>query len=383
MKRFQTLLIAITIMLSSVSVFADELDVWFGTGRNNAGQPNGIWHATFDTEKGRLSKATLALEIDGAGWISWHPTLPVMYSAAKIEGQFAVCTITMADDKTLTLAQSIPLKHSPTHLTTDQTGSLLVAAQYGGGSVVSLPIAEDGMLVDQVQLIQHEGGSKVFKNLQDAPHPHYVQIGLENNFAYVADLGLDQLVVYEIDLEAKKLTPVNRPIDCVPGGGPRHMKMLRTTEGVNREFAFVLNEFPLSVSCFEVRLNIKLEESFRLLQTIPTLAEEQKIYDGFHSASEIHIHPNGTFIYTANRGNDSISVLRFDANRTELSNVQTMPIHGSWPRNFNLTPDGKYLLAAGARTNSISVFEIHPKTGTLKMVGKPVFVPAAICVSIH
>ena len=372
------------IMLSSTPIFADELNVWFGTSRNNAGQPNGIWHATFDTEKGRLSKATLALELDDTGWISWHPTLPIMYSSAKIDGKFAICTLTLSEGNTLAIAQSISLKHSATHLTTDQTGTVLIAAQYSGGSVVSIPIGDDGMLVDKVQLIQHEGGSKVFKNLQDAPHPHYVQISPDNRVAYIPDLGLDQLVVYGIDLDAKKLTPVNKPVDCVPGGGPRHMKMLSaTTEGSNREFAFVLNEFSLSVSCFEVQLTAALEPSLKLLQTVPTLAEEQKIYDGFHSASEIHVHPSGTFIYTANRGNDSISVLRFDANRAELSNVQTMPIHGSWPRNFNLTPDGKYLLAAGARTNSISVFSINPKTGTLQMTGKATFVPSAICVSIR
>jgi len=207
MVRLKVIVVAIAIVaLSGVSGLADEFHVWFGSTRNNVGQPQGIYHATFDTEKGVLSKAKLALELNSAGWITWHPTESIIYSSARIDGKFSICSIKVGLDRKLTLLQTVPLKHSATHLTTDQTGSLLIAAQYGGGSVVSLPIDEAGMLGEEVQLLQHEGGSKVVKGRQDNPHPHYAQVSPDNRWVYVPDLGLDQLVVYEIDADAKVRT---------------------------------------------------------------------------------------------------------------------------------------------------------------------------------
>lgn len=380
MMRLKVILIVFAIMaLSSVSIFAAELDVWFASSRNNAGQPQGIYHATFDTDNGHLSKATLALELENAGWMTWHPTQSVLYSSGKSAGRPTICAIKVGPDKKLTRQTSVFLKHGATHLTTDQTGSLLIAAQYGGGSVVSLPLNEDGSFAQGLQLIQHQGGSKVIKGRQDKPHPHYAQISPDNRFLYVPDLGLDQLVVYGIDTESKKLTLLDQPVKCVPGGGPRHMKILAGEADTDRQFAFVLNELSLSVSCFD----LLGDGSMQLRHTTQTLSDEQKAGESFNSASEIQIHPSRKFIYSGNRGHDSISVFEFAAETAELTNTQTMPIHGSWPRNFNLTPDGKYLLAAGARTNSVSVFSIDEKTGKLTMIHKPVFVPGAICVSIR
>ena len=381
--RVKLMLVAMAIMalsqVSLVSLFAAELDVWFGTSRNNTGQPGGIYRATFDTEKGVLSKATLALKIDNAGWITWHPSQSVLYSSGRVNGQHVVCSIQVGEDKSLTLAQSISLKSSATHLTTDLSGSLLIAAQYRGGSVVSLPIKEDGMLGTEVQRFQHEGGSKVVKGRQNSPHPHYAQVSPDNQLVYVPDLGLDQLVVYGIDSAAQKLTALDQPIECVKGGGPRHMKILNREGGSDSPFVFVLNELSLSVSCFEL-LN---DGGMKLLHTTETLSAEQKAGESFNSASEIRIHPSGKFIYTGNRGHDSISVFEFDAESSKLTKTQTAAIHGSWPRNFNLTPDGKYLLAAGARTNSVSVFSIDQESGKLTFIKKPIFVPGAICVSIR
>lgn len=361
------------------SLGAEELDVWFGTGGNNAGQPQGIWHATFDSESGDLSKARLALEIKRSGWITWHPTLPIIYSTAFVGQKSAVCVIKVADDKSLTVSQTININDGSCFLTTDKTGSVLISTQYGGGTVISIPIEEDGSLSENVQEIKHKGGSNVVPGRQKSPHPHYAQVSPDNKFAFVPDLGLDQLVVYGIDVENKKLVPMDKPVECVKGGGPRHMKIRDATEIENRKFAFVLNELAMSVSCFEVNddgtMGLKLSE--------PTLSDEQKSEVDFNSASEIRIHPNGKFIYTANRGHDSISMFHFMTKSFLFAKMQTVSVHGEWPRNFNLTPDGKWLLAAGAKTNSITVFSIDPETGNLTHQRKTVFVPGAICVSIR
>ncbi|QEG20655.1 lactonase family protein [Mariniblastus fucicola] len=372
--------IAILLLISfSAASIAEELDVWFGTGGNNAGQPAGIWHASFNTQSGDLSESRLALELVGTGWIAWHPKLPIIYSTANVNGKPSVCSIKVADDNTLSILQTVQISNGSCFLTTDQTGSVLISAQYGGGTVISIPIDDDGLLEDSVQEIRHTGGSNVVPRRQKSPHPHYAEVSPDNQFVFVPDLGLDQLVVYKLDLENQKLVATEQPVACVKGGGPRHMKILNATKPDGPNFAFVLNELAMSMSCFELQDG----GAMKLVETVPTLSEDQRSGEIFNSASEVRIHPGGKFIYSANRGHDSISVFRFEAESLELGRVQTASIHGAWPRNFNLTPDGKWLLAAGAHTNSVTVFSIDAETGKLTYQKKSAFVPGAICVSIR
>ncbi len=358
---------------------AEDRDIWFGTGGNNASQPTGIYHSVFDTESGKLSSGRLALKLKNAGWITWHPELPIMYATAKANGKSAICSIAMADDKSLSIRQTIPINDGSCFLTTDQTGAVLISTQYGGGTVISIPIGEDGMLGDEVQEIRHQGGSNVVPRRQKSPHPHYASISPDNKFVFVPDLGLDQLVVYQLDLDSRKLVSTGKTIQCIAGGGPRHMKIRDASDDEEGKFAFVLNELAMSLSCFLVNDDGTMKQ----MSTEPTLSDEQKAGEVFNSASEVRMHPNGKFIYTANRGHDSISVFRFQAKSYFFGRVQTASIHGAWPRNFDLTPDGKWLLAAGANTNSVTVFAIDQETGKLTYQGKSAFVPGAICVSIR
>lgn len=145
----------------------------------------------------------------------------------------------------------------------------------------------------------------------------------------------------------------------------------------NGKRIYVLNELALSVTVFEYDAEAG---KMTPIQTIETLSESVKSKERFNSASEIRIHPNGKFIYTANRGNDTITVFSVDDSTGKLSLVEVEPIRGAWPRNFNLDPTGKWLLAAGQKTNSISIFEINQDTGELEFTMNSVMVPSCICV---
>ena len=378
--RIASLCITFGFLLAfNASAEADELDIWFGTGGNNAGQPEGIYHSAFNTETGDISKGRLALKLRNAGWITWHPKLPLIYATASVDGKPSICSIKVAEDKSLSIAQTKPINDGSCFVTTDRTGSVLISTQYGGGSVISIPIADDGMLDDSIQEIKHEGGSNVVPGRQKSPHPHYAEISPDNKFVFVPDLGLDQLVVYKLDLESQKLVPTDKPVDGVAGGGARHMKILDATDLEDRKFAFVVNELAMSLSCFVVNN----DGTMKMMGTEPTLTEEQRNENDFNSGSEVRIHPNGKFVYSANRGHDSISVFHFGTRSFMFKRKQTAAIHGAFPRNFNLTPDGKWLLAAGANSNSVSVFAINQEDGTLTYHRKSAFVPGAICVSIR
>ena len=252
----------------------------------------------------------------------------------------------------------------------DKTGKVAMSAQYGGGSVSTYTLNPDGSIRQLVRAIEHGRGSGVRAKRQSASHPHWVGTSPDNKLLMVPDLGKDAVVVYRLDSESGKVVK-HSEIPSPRGAGPRHMKF--HTSG---KYAYVLNELSMSVSVFEFdAANAKFEK----LQEIEALPDELKD-EQLHSAAEIRVHPTGKFIYTSNRGHDSITVFAVDQKSGKLEFVQREPIRGAWPRNFNLDPSGKWLLAAGQRTNTLTLFSIDQDTGKLSYARKSVNVPAPICV---
>jgi 6-phosphogluconolactonase len=123
--------------------------------------------------------------------------------------------------------------------------------------------------------------------------------------------------------------------------------------------------------------------TLKLKQTVPTLSEEQISTELFNSGSEVRVHPSGNFVYSGNRGHDSISAFSVNQTTGELTLTQQEPIRGCWPRNFNLAPSGKWMLAAGAESNTLAVFKIDQGTGKLQYARAIASVPAPICVLVE
>ncbi len=345
--------------------------VYFGTGGNNAGQPAGIYHADLNEESGKLGNAELAMELEGAGWVTKHPVFDVLYSTGNVNGDASVLAIDVSGSAGKLLNSQGTGGARSCFITTDQTGKILISAQYGGSSVSVFSIHGDGSLDPRCQLIKHGEPSRVHKN-QKAAHPHYVAISPDNRFAYVCDLGMDKIVVYEIDHDAAQLKEVSQ-VSAIAGGGPRHMKF-----HPDGKFALVLNELTLSVSVFRFDAD---SGALTMVGTTETLTSAEKALNTFNSASEIRIHPSGKFVYTGNRGHDSISIFQFDSASGDLKRQNVIHMRGAWPRNFNLSPNGHFLLAAGKDTNSVSVFKVDPQTGDLQyQQHSSKFVPGPICV---
>ena len=359
------------LMLASVVSLASATDVFFGTAGNNTGQPEGIYVSKFDTANGKLSRADLALEHKGAGWVSKHPNLEVLYSSGIIEGQPVVVAIDISGNQAKKINSQEIGGGASCYVTPDRSGQLLISAQYSGSTIAVFPIGVDGSVQPRSQLIKHPGASRVHAN-QEAAHPHYVGISPDNRFAFVCDLGIDKIVGYEIDFEAKQLKEVSQT-DSIAGGGPRHMKF--SPDG---KHAFVLNELTLSVSIFKYD---SADGKLTMLGTTESLTAEEKALNTFNSGGEIRVHPSGKFVYAGNRGHDSITTFQFDAATDELKRFKVTPIHGSWPRNFGLSPAGNHLFVACKDSNSISIFTVDPETGGLQFRQQSsIFVPAAICV---
>ena len=378
-RRF-ILLIACSLPLTS-GIAADEIDVWVGTSKI------GIYHLKLDTERGVLTNPTRASDIKGAGFLALHPTEPILYSTNR-EGPGGVTAFAIGSNPKIGLrAETRDSKNPGTNQLTllntlstgdggaacvsvDKTGRVLMSAQYGGGSVSTYLLDSDGRLDKRVDTIEHGQGSGVFAKRQDESHPHWVGTSPDNRFLMVPDLGQDRVVVYELNAENARLK-LHSKLVVPPGSGPRHMKFHD-----NGKYLYVLNELSLTVSVFEYDATSGVAKNIQLIETLPRDLKDKHL----NSAAEIRIHPNGKFVYTSNRGHDSITVFSVDPNTGKLAFVEREHIRGSIPRNFNIEPSGKWLIAAGQNSNTLALFEIDPTSGELVFSRKIVNVPAPICV---
>ena len=235
--------------------------------------------------------------------------------------------------------------------------------------VASLPLDADGNIKPPTSKILHEGSS-INPQRQSEAHPHWIGVSPDGRFVLVPDLGLDQVVVYRLDPNQHTLTRSGAG-QVPPGDGPRHLKFHR-----NGKWAYVLNELGLTVTGFQYDEQTGRLDPFQTVTALPKSEVKQILTSG----SEIRMHPNGKFAYAGIRGHDVIAVFAIDE-LGKLTLVEREPVRGSWPRNFGISPSGKWLLAAGAESNTVAVFGIDPDSGRLTFTRHIVNVPGCICVA--
>lgn len=365
--------LAFAAMLMTTVAHAQQRDVWIGTDASPASK--GIYHTTLNTDNGKLAESRLAAPIDGPGFLALHPKGKVLYAVGALGGKDVVAayTIGTADGKaSLKLINSLAIGDGgAAHLAVDPTGRMLLTAQYGGGSVAAFSLNADGALLARTALIKHAGGARVVGKRQDSAHAHWVGFSPDNKFAFVPDLGLDQVVIYKVDPAQARLAP--HGAGAVPaGGGPRHMKF-----HPNGKWIYVLNELDLSVSLFDYDA---AAGKMTIRKTVPTVAKAVLAREQFSSASEIHVHPSGKFVYAANRGHDTITGFAVNPATGELADIGATPVRGATPRNFNLDPSGKWLLAAGQDSHTLASFALNQGTGELTYNRSVIHTPSPICV---
>ena len=348
---------------------AEPVPVYFGTGGPGA---KGIYRATFDSGKGKLSAAELVAEVGAPGFLALHPAGDKLYAVANFAGGPGAIGYTIGAKGELTVINSAPTGDGGgAHIAVHPSGKFLLTAQYGGGSTALFPLDAAARL-GSAQLIKHEGGSGVVKPVQEKPHAHWAGFSPDGRFALVPDLGLDGIVIYRIDL-AKPAIARHGFAASVPGGGPRHMKF--SPDG---KFIYLLNELSLSVTTFAWDAAAGTAQR---LADVPALSAEVKAQEASNSAAEILVHGSGRFVYSSNRGHDTVTVYRADPTTSELKVIQVQPVRGAFPRNISLSPDGGWLLAAGADSNTVAVHKVNQMTGELTYQTKGVInVPAPICI---
>jgi 6-phosphogluconolactonase len=359
--------------LFNIAAEAAMFRVYFGTytGKDS----RGIYMASFDSETGRLGTPELAGEATNPSFLAIHPSKKFLYAVGEIanfEGQktggVSAFAIDPATGKLTLLNQQSSHGAGPCHVTLDKAGTTALVANYGGGSIASLPIGSDGKLQPAASTIQHEGKSVNAKR-QDAPHAHSINLDPDNRFVVAADLGLDKVLVYKFDAKSSTLRRNDPPGTVAPGSGPRHFAF-----HPSGKFAYVINEIANTVTAFAYDAQTgKLNE----IQTITTLPAD---FSGTSHTAEVVMHPSGKFLYGSNRGHDSLAMFQIDAATGRLTPRGQISTGGKTPRNFNVDPTGKWVLAANQGTGNVVVLKVDPQTGQLSATDQQQSVPAPVCV---
>ena len=333
-------------------------------------ESKGIYGYEFDADTGKLMPKGIAAETPDPSWVAVHPSGKFLY-AANEAGKTSTVSAFAVDAKSgkLTLLNQIPsLGEDPCYLSFDKTGKYLLVANYSSGTSAVFPILADGRLGEHTALVKDQGATGPNNERQEAPHPHWIETSPDNRFALVADLGLDEVLVYKFDAASGTLTP-NEPAFArlKAGSGPRHAVVYP-----NGRFVFAVSELSSTATSFAYDAKKGTLKEIRTASTLPPG------FSGRNDVAETAVHPNGKFLYVSNRGNDSIAILSIDPGNRTLSPAGGIPTGGKEPRHFAIDPSGKYLLAENQFSNNIVVFKIDPATGGLTATGQVVEVPSPV-----
>ncbi len=351
-----------------------ELFVYIGT--YTKGESKGIYVYRFEPKTGKLTKIGLAAETVNPSFVAIHPNHRFLYSVSEIDDfqgkKSGAVSAFSIDGKTglLTKLNTVSSKGSgPCYVKVDATGKTLLVANYGSGSIAAMPIKDNGELAEAASAIQHVG-SGADKERQEGPHAHSINPSPDNRFAIVADLGLDEVLVYKLDAANAVLTPNTPPFTKVaPASGPRHFAF-----DPAGKFGYVINEMKSTVTAFSYD---KAAGTLKEIQTITTLPAG---FTAETSTAEVQVHPSGKFLYGSNRGHDSIAAFTIDKKTGMLTAAGHTSTQGKTPRNFGIDPTGKFLFAANQDAGGVVVFRIDAKNGKLTPTGDKLDVPFPVCV---
>lgn len=322
---------------------------------------------------------TIIQKVDGvenASFLALHPDGSKLYAAQEIAeaaGSKGGAVTALDIDRATGLIGGVTSSAStigehPCYVSVDAGGTTVFAANYTGGSVVALPLSRSGEIGGTASFAQHECEPGPFADRQEKPHAHCIEPIPGTNLVCAVDLGMDAIVTYFYNQENKSLS-FKHECKLTAGLGPRHIvfhPVLPT--------GYVTNELASSVTVVHIDKDRGVLTQGAVYSSIPS------DYDGYNDSADLHLSPDGKFLYSSNRGHQSIAVYRVDEATGELRIVQHVGCGGEQPRNFGITPDGRYLLVANQRSGTIVVFFRDEESGKLTPTGRNLELPAPVCI---
>lgn len=329
-----------------------------------------------DKESGELSILQKVEGIENASFLALHPNGHRLYAAKEVAESNGVAggeIAAIAVDAETGLLGSVTSVAStagahPCYVSVNEAGTAVYAANYTGGNVTMHPLTGDGEIQAAASVMQHTCEPGPVADRQEAPHAHCIAQLPGTRFVCAVDLGMDAVVTYWHD-EASGVLLKTDEAKLPAGAGPRHIAFHPTMDT-----AYVANELASSVTL------MKVDKSAGVLKAVETFSTLPIDYKGYNDSADIHLSSDGRYLYSSNRGHNSIAVFAIDGASGMLSPIQHISCGGELPRNFGITPDGDYLLAANGKTDNIAVFRRDRETGLLSSTGRQLELKMPVCI---
>jgi 6-phosphogluconolactonase len=337
-------------------------------GTYTRGGSKGIYGYKFNPATGKLTEPGVAAELQNPSFLYVTANGRFLYAVGEAStGMVTAYSVDRATGKLAKLNDKPSGGSGPCHLVGDKANRSLIIVHYGSGNVSVFKLNSDGSIGERTALVQDTGETGSDKKRQDKAHAHSVNLSKSEKYAVVADLGLDEYIVYAFDAVKGTLTEHSHA-KIKSGSGPRHFNFHPTYK-----WAYGVNELSSTVTAFDWDESAgKLTEK----QTISTLPADFK---GESYCAEILVHPSGKYVYASNRGHDSLAMYSIGSDG-KLTSLGTVSTEGKTPRNFRIHPSGAWVIAANQDSGNLVVYKFDKGTGKLSPTGEQAKVPFPVCI---
>lgn len=355
-------------MVRAQSLTENSYNLLIGT-YTKEGKSDGIYVYEFNSKTGKSSYRAEAAGIKNPSFLTVSEDRRYVYSVNEIgEGNGSVSAFSFdVGSGKLDYINSIGSGgNGPCYISVDKANKFAFVGNYSGGSLAAVPIRPDGSLGSSIQSIRHEG--KSIAPEQQGSHVHASVLSEDNKFLFVPDLGTDKIHIYNVDVtKPNPLSPSDPAyVQVKQGSGPRHF-----TFHPNHKFAYSIQELMGMVTFFEYD-NGKL----KTVQSVNLLSKDS---NGPADAADIHISPDGKFLYGSLRGSINELVIYAINEKGMLNYVGRQSALGKGPRNFAIDPTGNFLLVGNGGSDEINVFKRNKATGLLTPTRETIKVGSPVC----
>ncbi len=340
------------------------------------GKAKGIYVYEMDKKTGALKFLSQSPPTVNPSYLTVHPNGKYLYAVNEVGGDAATPSGGVSAFSIDPVSKELKLLNSvsshgvaPCYISVEQSGKYALVANYVSGTVAMLPILEDGSLGEAVSVVQHRG--KGPHPRQEGPHAHFIHKGPDNRFAYSADLGLDKILIYKMDLAKGQLIPAEPDgfAKTEAAAGPRQLAF-----HPNKHWVYVISELNGTIEAFQI------DSASGALHRFQTIGATEKRKGSDLGSADIHITPSGKFLYASSRGDENnIAMYSIDNQSGKLSLIGFQSTLGKAPRNFAIDPSGTFLLVANQDTDNVVTFRIDPQSGKLLETGLEAKMLTPVC----
>lgn len=363
--KYPVIVFLFIFIFTSVQAQKDKFNLLIGTYTQTC-DSKGIYVYNFDAKTGDFSFKNATEKVINPSYLTVSKDNNFVYSVNEFGAESTVSSFSYnpTSGKLDLLNKQSSKGADPCYIINDDKN--VIVANYSGGNISVFGKNSDGSLAEAKQVIQHYGkGSNLQR--QKSAHVHMVHFSPDKKFVLANDFGNDRIYSYSYNPDAAgTVLELKDTVSVKSGSGPRHL-----TFSKNGKFVYLLQELDGALSVFSY--------SNGTLKKIDETTVLAKDFKGTFSAADIHISPDGKFLYASNRGEaNNITIFKVLKNGKLLLKGQTSSL-GKGPRNFAIDPTGNFLLVAHQYTNDIVIFKRNKKTGLLAITGKKIALCSPVC----